>query len=328
MVRDELNGATPSVDLSSADVHGAINVYDVMQGISDSIVTISSTISEAGQTGEAVGTGVIVSKRRPDPHQQPRGRRGDDVRVRFAGDTEPTPATVLATNAANDLALLQVDVDHDLQPVAFADPDSIRVGDQVMAIGYALDLDGDPSVTSGIVSATNRTMPSGTDGDALDGLIQTDAAISSGNSGGPLVNARGQVVGINTAVITSGDGRGRQQRRVRHRLGRGPAGPRPAAGGSARQRGLPRHHPPERTDGGQGAVVVEVAPGGPAADAGIQVGDVIVAVGDIPVDGEAGVVAAIRDHAPGDQVPVIVVRSGEQQTFTVTLDARPVMPAN
>ena len=80
---------------------------------------------------------------------------------------------------------MKVDVDHDLVPVAFADPSAIRIGDQVMAIGFALDLDGDPTVTTGIVSAIGRTLPTGDqDGDVLDGLIQTDAAISSGNSGG------------------------------------------------------------------------------------------------------------------------------------------------
>ena len=84
----------------------------------------------------------------------------------------------------------------------------------MVAIGFALGLDGDPSVTLGIVSALDRTI--GTDGAALDGLIQTDAAISSGNSGGPLVNAAGEVVGINTAVARSDVDHGGHQRRLRH----------------------------------------------------------------------------------------------------------------
>ena len=104
---------------------------------------------------------------------------------------------MLASDPANDLALLKVDASG-LTPAVFADPATIAVGDEVVAIGYALDLDGDPTVSKGIISAVGRTMI--TDLGALDGLLQTDAAISSGNSGGPLVNALGEVVGINTAV--------------------------------------------------------------------------------------------------------------------------------
>jgi putative serine protease PepD len=319
-------GAAPA-DVSAADVHGTIDVYAVLQNISDSIVTISSTVTDAGLSGESVGTGVIVTADGQILTNNHVVEGATQVRVRFAGDTEPTPATVVAVNAANDLALLQVDVDRDLQPVTFADPATIRVGDQVMAIGYALDLDGDPSVTTGIVSATNRTMPAD-NGDALDGLVQTDAAISSGNSGGPLVNTRGEVVGINTAVITSGDGvaannvgfaiGSAEVQRILAQL----------QTGAPVEEGYLGITPQERTDGGQGAVVVEVAPSSPAALAGVEIGDVIVAVGEIPVDGQAGVVAAIRDHAPGDQVQIIVVRNGEQRTLTVTLVARPVTPSN
>ena len=120
-----------------------------------------------------------------------------EVRVRLAGESEPRRATVLAADAGNDLALLRIS-GSDFTAATFAAPGSTAIGDEVVAIGFALDLDGDPSVTLGIVSALDRTIISG---DAfLDGLIQTDAAISSGNSGGPLVNAAGEVVGINTAV--------------------------------------------------------------------------------------------------------------------------------
>ena len=120
-----------------------------------------------------------------------------EIRVRLSGETEPRPATLLAADAGNDLALLRIAGD-DFVPATFADPDSMRIGDEVVAIGFALDLDGAPSVTRGIVSALDRTIV--TSSGALDGLVQTDAAISSGNSGGPLVNALGEVVGINTAV--------------------------------------------------------------------------------------------------------------------------------
>ena len=97
----------------------------------------------------------------------------------FSDSIDPISAVVLAKDLGNDLALLKIDATA-LTPAVFADPDSIGVGDEVVAVGFALDLDGGPTVTRGIISALNRTIENG-DG-ALDGLIQTDAAISSGNS--------------------------------------------------------------------------------------------------------------------------------------------------
>ncbi|WP_162942460.1 S1C family serine protease [Desertimonas flava] len=320
-------GQTPAAgDVSAAapaDVHGDLPVYDVLQTIAPSVVTISAIVTSQLGTGESVGTGVVVASDGQILTNAHVVNGASEVRVRFAGDTEPTAARVVAADTANDLALLEVDTDTKLTAATFADPDEIRVGDQVMAIGYALDLDGDPTVTTGIVSAQNRTMPAddGSDG-YLDGLIQTDAAISSGNSGGPLVNALGQVVGINTAVIT-GDGQfaatnvgfaigSAEVQRVLAEL----------QSGEDRREGLIGISTVERTDGGQGAVVAEVSPGGPAEAAGIRVGDIVVGVDGAAVTGAAGLVAAIRDHAPGDEVPLVIVRDGEELTVAATLAER------
>ncbi len=128
------------------------------------------------------------------------------IRVRLAGETEPRDARLVAIDVGNDLALLRI-AGTGFPAARFAEPGAIGIGDEVVAIGFALDLDGQPSVTLGIVSALDRTVMS--ENGALDGLIQTDAAISSGNSGGPLVNAAGEVVGIDTAVL---NGRRRRQR--------------------------------------------------------------------------------------------------------------------
>lgn len=292
----------------------------MLQTVAPSVVTVSAIVTNQVGTGESVGTGVVVSADGQIITNAHVVNGASEVRVRFAGDTEPTSATVVAVDAENDLALLEVDTDAKLTPATFADPDEIRVGDQVMAIGYALDLDGDPTVTTGIVSAQNRTMP--TENGALDGLVQTDAAISSGNSGGPLVDALGQIVGINTAVI-QGDGEfaatnvgfaigSAEVQRVLEQL---------RAGGD-RQEGLIGIGTEERIDGGQGAVVAQVTPGSPAETAGVQVGDIVVGIDGAPVTGSAGLVAAIRDHAPGDEVPLVIVRDGEQLTITATLSQR------
>jgi putative serine protease PepD len=310
--------------LSVADIHGDLDVYDVALSIRPSVVTVTSRIAEGNAVGEGVGTGVIVSADGDILTNAHVVNGATAVNVRFAGDTEPTPATIVAVDTDNDLALLRVDVDEPLTPATFADPASVRIGDQVMAIGFALDLDGDPTVTSGIVSATGRTLRTGDSADSavLDGLIQTDAAISSGNSGGPLVNAAGQVVGINTAVARSDTmtaatnvgfaiGSGEVQR-VLEQL----------RSGTERKQGFLGITAGNRTDGGQGAVVASVDPG-PAADAGITPGDVIVAIDGNPVNGSESVVAAVRDREPGNQIEVVVLRDGEQQTLTVTLGERP-----
>jgi S1-C subfamily serine protease len=208
-------------------------------------------------------------------------------------------------------------------PAKFAPPGEIAIGDEVVAIGFALDLDGDPSVTLGIVSALDRTLRTA-DG-ALDNLIQTDAAISSGNSGGPLVNADGEVVGINTAVARSDSttaatnvGFAIAIDEVDHVL----EGLRDSRG-APRVEGFLGVSINDRSDGGQGAIVTEVAADSPASDVGLEQGDVIVSVDHSTTDGAEGVVAAVRDHQPGDEVEVVVLRDGHKQTFDVTLAKRP-----
>jgi putative serine protease PepD len=111
---------------------------------------------------------------------------------------------VVASDAEADLALLRVSDTDRLVPAPLGSSADVQVGDQVVAVGNALALEGGMTVTQGIVSAVDRSIE--TEAGTLAGLIQTDAAISSGNSGGPLVNAAGEVIGINTAVATSGGG--------------------------------------------------------------------------------------------------------------------------
>jgi S1-C subfamily serine protease len=223
----------------------------------------------------------------------------------------------------NDLALIHVDKTG-LTPAVFADPDSIDIGDEVVAVGFALDLDGGPTVTRGIVSALNRTIVSG-DG-ALDGLIQTDTAISSGNSGGPLVNTRGQVIGINTAVFQSSSEVAANN--VGFSISVAEALPvieelRAQANGQARTEGYLGVSVLDRNDGGLGAMIAEVSPGSPADLAGMKVDDVVIQADGSPVDGQPALVAAIRDKSPGDTIKIDVLRDGERITLTAKLIERP-----
>jgi S1-C subfamily serine protease len=239
------------------------------------------------------------------------------------GETEPRNASVLASDVGNDLALVKIDA-VGLKPATFAEPETLRVGMDVVAIGYALGLDGGPSVTSGIVSALDRTIitPLG----ALDRLIQTDAPISSGNSGGPLVNAAAQVVGINTAVARSDSMTAANNisfaisvgevLRVVEQLRR-------SAAGEERVEGYLGVGLGDRTDGGQGAVITEIQSGSPAERAGLTPGDIVVSFDSAPIDGRAGLIAAVRDRGPGDAVTLEVRRDGQQRRVLAVLDQRP-----
>ncbi len=305
------------------DSSAALDVSRVAEAVGPSVVTISADIDGGGGVGEAVGSGVVVDEDGEILTNAHVVADATEIRVRLAGETEPIEAEVVATDVGNDLALLHVDAD-DLVPAEFAPDGDVDLGDEVVAIGFALDLDGEPSVTQGIVSALDRTLRT-SDG-ALDRLIQTDAAISSGNSGGPLVDTDGLVIGINTAVARSDAttaatnvGFAIAIEEVEDVL----AALRDRAGGAPRSEGFLGVSLDDRSDGGQGALITEVAAGSPASDVGLEQGDVILSVDDSTTDGAAGVVAAVRDREPGDEVEVVVVRDGEEQIFEVVLAERP-----
>lgn len=302
-------------------VPGGIDVPRVAADMGPSVVTISADIDNGPESGASTGTGMFITADGEVLTNAHVVQDASSIRVRLAGETEPRPATLLAADPANDLALLKVE-GTGFSPVTFAS--QARIGEPVVAIGFALDLDGGPSVTLGIVSATNRTLR--TKLGALDGLVQTDAAISSGNSGGPLVNARSEVVGVNTAVArsdystaASNVGFAISASEAEHVIER----LRSQSNGEQRERGYLGVGLEERRDGGKGALVARVEPGTPAADAGLAEGDVVVEVDGSSIDGGLGLVAAIGDKAAGDEVVIVYLRDGERQTVTVRLVERP-----
>lgn len=306
------------IDGGESSESGRLPVREVMDEVGPSIVTISADVEQ----GHVMGTGVVLTADGEILTNAHVVEDASTVRVRLPGETEPTEAEVLAADSGNDLALIRIEA-ADLRPATFAPTDEVAIGDEVVAIGFALDLDGDPTVTLGIVSALNRTLI--TSQGALDGLIQTDAAISSGNSGGPLVDAQGRIVGINTAVAR-GDFE-TAATNVGFAISSDEAlaviqDLRAAENGDPRLEGFLGVGLDDRRDGGQGALITDVSAGSPAADVGIEVGDVVVAIDDAATDGSAGVIAAVRDHAPGDEVAVVVVRDGDEHTFSVTLAER------
>ncbi|MFM9069958.1 MAG: S1C family serine protease [Acidimicrobiaceae bacterium] len=326
----DLNDSDSTTQITSAPVVVADDdgsssgslIAQVAERLANSVVTISTTVSDDFGGGRGVGTGVVLTSDGEILTNAHVVEDATEVVVRFAGETEPRVAKVLASDLGNDLALIKVDATG-LVAATFAKPGSVQIGDTVVAIGYALALDGGPTVTSGIVSALKRTIE--TDSGALNSLIQTDAAISSGNSGGPLVNLKGEVVGINTAVAR-GDSDSAANNIgfsisvdevliVIEQL-------REQAKGAERKEGFLGVGLAAREDGGQGAIITNVQPGSPADKAGILIDDVVLAVDGEPIDGQAGLVAAIRDAEPGQTVKIEIFRDGKRLVFEATLIAR------
>lgn len=326
----DLDNSVSTTQITSAPIvvakddgsSGETLIAQVAERLANSVVTISTTVSDDFGGGRGVGTGVVLTSDGEILTNAHVVEDASEVVVRFAGESEPRVAEILASDSGNDLALIKVNATG-LVAATFAKPGSVQIGDPVVAIGYALALDGGPTVTSGIVSALKRTIE--TDSGALNSLIQTDAAISSGNSGGPLVNLKGEVVGINTAVAR-GDSDSAANNIgfsisvdevliVIEQL-------REQANGAVRKEGFLGVGLAAREDGGQGAIITNVQPGSPADKAGIMIDDVVLAVDGEPIDGQAGLVAAIRDAEPGQTVKIEIFRDGERLVFEATLIAR------
>jgi serine protease Do len=198
-------GAATSSALASSP-GGVMNVPAVLARVEPAVVTVHTDLVGENATGQPVaeqgtGTGVVVRSDGLIATNDHVVAGGQDITVTLS-DGRTVPAQVVGQDAAADLAVLQVPAEH--LPVApLGDSARLKVGDPVVAIGDALALPGGPTVTEGIVSALDRTIQTN-DGATLDHVIQTDAAINPGNSGGPLVDATGQVVGMDTAA--AGDG--------------------------------------------------------------------------------------------------------------------------
>lgn len=297
---------------------GRLDVGGVVDAVGPAVVTIRTDGGDRF-AGTSAGTGVVLTADGEVLTNAHVVEGASRINVTLAGESQSRTATLVGADAAADLALLRVDAT-DLPVAILGASSSLAVGDDVVAIGNALALRGGPTVTRGIVSALDRSVD--TDGGSMTGLVQTDASISSGNSGGPLVNAGGQVIGINTAVASSGGGTAAENIGFAIPVDQVlPVLERLRSGAEADEPGRLGVDVEDPTDGSRGAVLRAVAAGTPADDAGLRPGDLVTALDGTPLDGAAALAGAVRAHAPGEVVVVSFSRNGVEQQVTVTLSA-------
>jgi putative serine protease PepD len=302
LTRDHSTASTPA----AAVVSKPGDVASIYAAARDSVVSVKT--QEGSGTGFVVGAGGKVVT---NAHVVGTATR---VQVQFA-DNETADATVTGVDRSSDLALLKVDTNRTLKPLQLADSSTVKTGQLAVAIGSPLGLP--QTATAGIVSATGRHIQA-PDGFQIDSVIQTDAPINPGNSGGPLLDANGHVIGVNSQIASQSGGNegigfavpSNTVRDVIPRLEKGENIKRAYLGIST-------------TDSSSGVSVAAVSAGGPAASAGIQVGDVIVSVGGKAVSSPDDVAAAIQDRSPGESVSLEIQRNGAKQTVQAKLAERP-----
>ncbi|GAA0296801.1 S1C family serine protease [Kineococcus aurantiacus] len=349
--------ATTTSSSSSSQVQGVsettVNWQAVVSAVAPSVVSVTVT----GQSGEAEGSGIVydTSGRVVTNNHVVSGLgSGATIKVTLS-DGREYAATVRGTDAATDLAVIQItDPPSDLKAATFADSDDVVAGQAVMALGNPLGLSG--SATTGIVSALDRPVlttaedesqsqdPFGqfggqqqqqTTGEtAATNAIQTDAAINPGNSGGALLDSSGKVIGVNSSIASLSSSSSSSQSGS---IGLGFAIPsnevkmiadQLIASGKAQHAwlGVSMSEASATATVGdvtrEGAQVAAVTDGSPAAEAGVEAGDVITAVDGVNIDGYESLTATIRGKAVGSTVELTVVRDGAQQTLKATLTAR------
>jgi 2-alkenal reductase len=301
---------------------------EIYRRVSPAVVTVVTHITRGSQRGTAFGSGVIFDRQGYIITNNHVVEGGQTYQVIFSDGTQ-RDARVLGTDPTTDLAVVQVD--GDLPGIAtFGDSSKLEPGQPVVAIGSALG-EFTNTVTTGIVSGLHRDLPR-QEGPDLEDLIQTDTAINPGNSGGPLLNLQGQVIGINTAVIRQAGQTGNSS--VAEGLGFSiPANlvkvvsGRIIAEGTIARPGLGATTTPvtpglvaqEGLQVQQGALVTDLVNGGPAAAAGIQVNDVIIAIDGKQVTKDSILSLLLLNYKPGAQVAVTLARGQDRLNVQVTL---------
>jgi putative serine protease PepD len=281
-------------------------------------------LNVSSDAGDGTGSGFVISDDGyiiTNNHVAGPAGQGGSIEVAFSDGSTAT-GTLVGTNPGYDIAVVKVDRTG-LTTVPLGSSDALSVGDSVIAVGSPLGLSG--TVTTGIVSALNRPVTAGGEGEtAFINAIQTDAAINPGNSGGPLLDGTGAVIGVNSAIATMGVQAGAQAgsiglgfaipidtaKRIVDEIVKTGTSSTPIIGVQL-----------DMAFAGPGAQVGEVTSGSPAERAGLQQGDLVTAVNGSPVADATQLIVTIRSQAPGDTVTLTVERNGSTTEVPVTLEA-------
>ncbi len=313
----------PSLRLSTEDIVRKLRPSVVQ------VLTEGAARNTFGQLvpSQGIGTGVILDTEghivTNDHVIRVGGAFANTITVTLS-DGRTARASVVGADPATDLAVIDIDLEG-LTPADLGDVSTLSVGAEVVAMGFALGLQGDPTVTRGVISAKGRTIQEDTI--SINGAIQTDAGINPGNSGGPLVDHNGRVIGINTAIIRGAQNIGFaisidlakpiiEELLANGRIERGFLGVQftditPSLASSL---DLP-------ADVGVG--LVDVEPGSPAADGGLQPNDIITRLADTEIRNSGDLVEVLRRYREGEEVLVHFYRDGEEEETLVILGARP-----
>lgn len=316
-------------------------VIDVVEKVSPSVVSIAvenrQTINLFGipaqnrQKESGIGTGFVVSK---DGLILTNRHVVSDPDLKYvvvskdkSGNTKKLPVVKINRDPFNDLALVRVDA-NDLAPVELGDSDHLKVGQSAIAIGNALG-EFDNTVTTGVISALGRAVspidPSSGIAEKLDDLIQTDAAVNPGNSGGPLVNSAGQVIGVNTAVASAEN----IAFAIRINIAKQLISDFNTSGGKISRPFLGVRYTHISKDTAllnnvpQGELIREVVAGSAAEKAGLEVGDIVTEFDGKQLSEENALTNIIRSKKVGDQIKLKVYRNDKFEEMTLTLGEAP-----
>lgn len=327
----------PSDDINTAEAIAA-KVLPSVVGISTSReVTYQSFFGEQRGIQSGVGTGIIVDENGFILTNSHVVNDGDakEIVVQLT-DGREVPGNVLWSDKSIDLAIVKIDAPN-LKAAELGNSETVRIGAYAAAIGNPLGLAFDRSVTQGVISGLNRsiTVSDGQTQMTMDGLIQTDASINSGNSGGPLLNSEGLVIGINSAKAQSGEGLGFaipintakpivEEIKTKGEFQRSYIGIKGASVADYLQA-----YPDAKLGTETGVYIVQIYTNSPAADAGLKEGDIIVELEGKEIKTMTQLISELFQYRPGDEVELSVLRNSRPMTFNVTLttmDESPSLP--
>lgn len=303
-------------------------VLDVLEKVSKSVVNISTVRLVQGMFYQVfpvkgMGSGTIIDSEGHIITNNHVVQGAERIAVTL-WNGEVLNGRLLGTCAIHDIAVVKIDR-KDLVYAELGDSDKLRIGQRVYAIGNPFGLAGGPTVTSGVISALNRTIESRNE--LLENLVQTDAAINPGNSGGPLVDINGKVVAINTAIIPFAHGIGfaipiNSAKKCAHDIIARGTHVRPWLGiiGLSLSREIANYY---GIPVAEGVLVTRVVNGSPADEAGIAPGDIILAMDDAPITRIEKLLSEIHKREAGEKVDLMVYRNGQKYTIEVILAKAP-----